>query len=238
MSSKIKINGSNSKIVVGSSESSCNDHISEDEINENIEVQINDCNDNDCDDEYNFYKQSELLLERINKDHKEQKNELKNLIKLHKKEMKLMKKNKRVRKNKDKTGFTKPNVVPDKILDFLKLDKGTELSRTDLTGLLCKEFTRRNLHHNKDKRIIRPDNDVKKLFNLSKEADTSNNPKDKNGLNFYNLQTHIAKCYNDFNSNNIQSLNTPVILDNKKIQNNQNNQNNLLKKLTLNNKLN
>ena len=155
-----------------------------------------------------FNKQCDLLLEKITKNYKEQRDDIRNLVKLHKKEMKAINKNKRNRKSKDKTGFTKPGIVPDKLADFIGIENGTEMSRTELTGLLCKEFNRRNLYHKKDRRIIIPDNDVKLLFNLSKEADKSNNPKDKNGLNFYNLQTHIAQCYNEFNSNNTGQIST------------------------------
>lgn len=152
-----------------------------------------------------FIKQSELLLEKITKNYKEQRDDIRNLVKLHKKEIRSIKKNKRTRKTKDKTGFTKPSVVPDKLTEFLGINKGMELSRTELTALLCKEFNQRNLYHKKDRRIIVPDNDVKKLFNLPKDSDKSNNPKDKNGLNFYNLQTYIARCYNEFNANDIKT---------------------------------
>ncbi|QKF94042.1 SWIB/MDM2 domain-containing protein [Fadolivirus algeromassiliense] len=147
-------------------------------------------------DNSEFMKQCDLLLEKITKNYKEQRDDIRNLVKLHKKELKNARK-KKAKITKDKTGFTKPTPVPENLANFLGLPKGTEMPRTELTGLLCKEFTKRNLYHKDDRRIIIPDDDVTKLFNLPKSAEKSTDPKDKNGLNFYNLQKHIAKCYNE-----------------------------------------
>lgn len=160
------------------------------------------------DEETEFTKKCEELIDKITKNYKEQRDEIRNLVKLHKKEMKTSKKRK-VKTTKDKTGFTKPSVVPDKLSTFLGLPKGTVMSRTELTGLLCKEFNKRNLYHKDDRRIIIPDDDVAKLFNLPKTAEKSSDPKDKNGLNFYNLQKYIAKCYNDFNTLNTHTNTQP-----------------------------
>lgn len=145
-----------------------------------------------------FEKQCELLLSRITVNYREQRNEIKNLIKLHKKEVKNIKNNKN--KNKKKTGIMKPGNVPDKLADFVGIAKGTKMSRPDLTNLISSEFERRGLYHKKDRRIIIPDDDVMKLFNLSKEAQKSNDPKDENGLNFFNLQKHIARIYDESNN--------------------------------------
>lgn len=176
-------------------------------IVDNSETEI--CSDSDTnekpktnisDEESEFTKKCEELIDRITKNYKEEREEIRNLMKLHKKELKNSKKRKPKSKEKDKTGFTKPSIVPDNLADFLGLKRGTIMSRTELTGLLCKEFTKRNLYHKNDRRIIIPDDDVRKLFNLPKSAEKSSDPKDKNGLNFYNLQKYIAICYNDFNN--------------------------------------
>ena len=187
----------NVKLVVDNSEESFseNEKLDEDKLNSDS-------------DESEFTKQCEFLLEKITKNYKDQRDEIRNLVKLHKKELKNIKKVKRSRGNKDKTGFTKPTIVPDKLANFVGLAKGSEISRTELTGLLCKEFKKRNLYYKKDRRIIIPDDDVKKIFNLPKDAEKSTNPKDKNGLNFYNLQKYIAECYNDFNNNTNNTNNT------------------------------
>lgn len=167
--------------------------------------------------ESEFTKQCDVILEKLTKNYKEQRDEIRNLIKLHKKELRSIKKQKRTRISKDKTGFTKPGVIPDKLAEFVGLNKGTEMSRTKLTKLICQEFENRNLYHKKDRRIIVPDDEVKTLFNLPKDADKSNDPKDKNGLNFYNLQKYIAECYNEFNDNPKPALVIKKDLGKKKI---------------------
>lgn len=200
----------NNKIVVDS-----DDEISSDSDCDNTNNTNNTNNTDDKDKQFHLEEESEFLkhcedvLQKVTKNYKDLREEIRSLMKLHKKELKAMKK-KKPRSSKEQTGFTKPTLVPDKFLTFLKLEKGSKLSRTELTGLLCQEFKKRNLYHKNDRRIILPDDDVRKLFNLSKEADKSNNPKDKNGLNFYNLQKYIANCYNEFNNaktieNNIEN---------------------------------
>jgi len=189
----------NNKIVVDNSDDeSIMSDISEEHNNDKNNKIIN--LNNGTNETSEFIEQCDILLEKITKNYKEQRDDIKKLIKLHKKEIRSIKKNKRNKLSKDKTGFTKASVVPDKLAEFLRINKGTEMSRTEVTSLLCKEFNSRNLYHKQDRRIIIPDDDVKKLFNLSKDSDKSNNPKDKNGLNFFNLQTHIARCYNEVGS--------------------------------------
>lgn len=143
-----------------------------------------------------FLKQCDQLLEKISKNYKDQRDEIRNLMKLHKKELKMYKK-KKPSILKEQTGFTKPCPVPEKLAKFLKLDAGKELSRTELTKLLCGEFKKRGLYHKDDRRIIIPDAEVRKMFGLTKDAEKSTDPKDKNGLNFYNLQKYIAQCYKE-----------------------------------------
>jgi chromatin remodeling complex protein RSC6 len=144
-----------------------------------------------------FVKECEILLDKITKSYKEQRNEIRHLIKLHKKEMKLAKKTKKHIGRREKTGFTKPSPIPDKLAEFIHVERGTEMSRTDLTKRIYYELHHRNLYYKNDKRVLRADNDIKKIFNLPENVNQSTNPNDKNGFNFYNLQTYIAKCYNE-----------------------------------------
>lgn len=141
----------------------------------------------------------EALLDKITVQYRQQREEIRDLIKLHRKELKSYKKHKKNKLLKDKSGFTKETPVPDGLAQFLKLEKGTLMSRPQVTALLCEEFKRRGLYYTEDKRVIRPDADVKKLFNLQDNVDSSINARDNNGLNFFNLQKYIAKCYNDYN---------------------------------------
>ena len=152
--------------------------------------------DDAIDQESPFILACDELIKDITLTYKKQKEQIKNLVKLHKKELKLIHKNKN--KNKTKTGFTKANKVPDRIADFVGIEKGTLLARTEVTSLLMQEFKKRNLLYSKDKRIIIPNNDIKKLFvNLPNSTEFSNDPKDPNGLNIFTLQTHLSYCYDE-----------------------------------------
>ncbi len=170
--------------------------------------------------ESDFEKQCELLLNKISDNYKEQRDDIKNLMKLHKKEMRNIKGNKRQKSGKSKTGFTKPSIVPDKLAEFVGINKGTEMARTDLTKLIFQEFQRRELYHKQDRRIIIPDDDVIKLFNLSKESQKSNNPKDKNGLNIFSIQKFITQIYNEVDNNkqiNNKQINHKQINNSKQV---------------------
>ena len=189
-----------SKEIIENSEEDSMSSMSE---NNNFETGNGSSGDDEKDDksldDSQFIKACEVLLNKITQNYREQRDEIRELMKLHKKELRANKKNNKYKKNKDKSGFTKPTPVPDKLAEFLKLEKGCLMSRPQVTALLYDEFKRRNLYYKKDERVIIPDNDVKKLFNLPKDADKSTDAKDKNGLNFYNLQKYIAQCYNDYN---------------------------------------
>ena len=143
-----------------------------------------------------FVIQCEELIKDITLTTKKQKEQIQNLIKLHNKEIKLSQKYKPATKTKTKTGFTKSSRVPDKIADFIGIERGTFLPRTKVTSQLMEEFKKRNLLYSKDKRIIIPNNEVRNLFSDLPESKVfSNDPKDPNGLNIFTLQTHLTSCY-------------------------------------------
>jgi chromatin remodeling complex protein RSC6 len=113
----------------------------------------------------------------------------KELFSLYKKDIRAAKKNKHNRKsnraNKEPSGFNKPAPVPDKLCDFLDLEYGTELPRTQVTKRLYDIIRARNLQDPDDKRIIHPDADFTELFNLQEGDD----------VRFQNFQTHMKKLY-------------------------------------------
>lgn len=102
--------------------------------------------------------------------------------------------------NKKNTGFNKPIQVPDELADYIGLEKGTKLPRTKVTSKLYHKLIKEKKYYIKDKRVLRADQKIKTLFNLSDSVNTSTNPKDKNGFNFYNLQTCIASYYKKHNN--------------------------------------
>lgn len=154
-----------------------------------------------------FEKQCDLLVKQLTNNYRQQREDIRNLVRLHRKEMKKMnKKQKSIKeKEKKKKGFRKPTVVPDKLADYVGIERGKIMCRTELTGLICDKFKKDGLYLKNDKRIIIPDKEVMELFNLPESAKKSNDPKDPNGLNFYTLQTHIAKCYKDVENNQTEN---------------------------------
>lgn len=144
-----------------------------------------------------FEKQHNLLLEKLTKNYKQHKEELKNLMKLYKKEIKTCRKNKKNTTKRDKTGFTKPSRVPDKLIKLFNLKKGTEISRVELTKKFYDMMEAKNLYYQKDKRVFRADKELREVFNLPESVNKCTDPKDTTGFNFYNLQKHLAQCYNE-----------------------------------------
>ena len=150
----------------------------------------------DTDEPSEFILKCEELIKKKKIQHRKEIEEIKDLMKLHKKEIKKSQ-NKQGQKKNIKTGFVKASQVPDNIAEFLGLEKGTMIPRTKVGSLIMTEFKNRNLLYSKDKRIIIPDNDVYKLFpKLKVTTEISTDPKDPNGLNIFTFQTHLANCYN------------------------------------------
>ena len=119
---------------------------------------------------------------------------------------KLIKKNILVKKEK---GFAEEKLVPEPIQIFFNLEKGVKMSRTKVGGLFQEYLKKNNLKGNineknkMDKRIYKIDDNLAKLFGLSKEEiekiNSCSSPivKYPNGYNFFNYQTWIKKIYNE-----------------------------------------
>lgn len=146
-----------------------------------------------------FLKSCDLLLDKITKNYKEQRDDLRQLMKQHRQEMKNVKKGSKKKKSTKKTGFTKPELVPEGLAKLVGLEVGTEMPRTELTKEVYAIFKDRNLFYENDKRVLRADKEIKRVFDLPDNVNDSTDPKDENGLNFYNIQTYIAKCYKNEN---------------------------------------
>jgi len=102
----------------------------------------------------------------------------------------------KIKIKKDKqTGFAKKTITPDSIADFLGLDKDIELSRSDVFKKIYQELKRRGLCYKKDKRVLRVDDEVCEMFDLTLDVNNVIDPKDPAGFNLFNLQKKIADCY-------------------------------------------
>jgi chromatin remodeling complex protein RSC6 len=79
------------------------------------------------------------------------------------------------------SGFTKPGPVSDELKTFLKLADGELIARTEVTKRInayCKE---NGLQGKEDKRVLKPDKELKNLLRLGKNDE----------LTFFNLQKYM-----------------------------------------------
>ena len=126
---------------------------------------------------------SSLKLQKdINRDNKL-------LLKLHNREIRLARKNRRSKNSANrrnvKSGFNKPTPVPEPVAKLFDIEAGTLLARTVVTKMIYQYIRDNGLQNPENKRQINPDSKIKKLFQLSK-GDT---------LSFENFQTHMKKLY-------------------------------------------
>jgi chromatin remodeling complex protein RSC6 len=77
---------------------------------------------------------------------------------------------KRENARKSPSGFAKPNKISDELCDFIGVPYGTEKSRTDITRYINSYVKQHNLNKPDNKRIILPDEKLKKILNV-KEGD-------------------------------------------------------------------
>lgn len=142
-----------------------------------------------------FTKYCDEYLKQLSTEYKEKKNQIRQMMKLHKQSVTNARRNTRKRRSNTQTGFTKPEVVPSGLAKFIGVQEGTEMPRTELTKIVYKKISDRGLFYENDKRVLRADDEILRVFNLSKKVNESTDPHDDNGLNFYNIQRHIARCY-------------------------------------------
>lgn len=156
------------------------------------------------DEKVNFRQsQFEELLKKVEQSQEELsalKTNLKKFYKLVEKDVsKAGKGRRRVNRERSPTGFGKSNAIPAELCKVLKLDENTELTRPQLTGLLYKYLDTNGLRDQEDKRIMRVNGELTKAFGLTaeqaKSINKSTDVKDKNGMNFYNIQKFVAALY-------------------------------------------
>jgi len=125
----------------------------------------------------------------------------KELERAHKREIRAARKSRKSSRasgeKKDPSGFNKPQLVP---VEFYEqpwgCDESQELPRTVLTKMVYDYIKENQLQEEHDKRVIKPDHTLKKLFHL-KDTDT---------LEFKNFQTYMARLYKrNFDADDIWS---------------------------------
>lgn len=103
-------------------------------------------------------KEIQVALKQVSKDY----DKLKKIVD------KIQKKRENARKSP--SGFAKPNKISDELCDFIGVPHGTEKSRTDITRFINSYVKEHNLNKPDNKRIILPDEKLKKILNV-KEGD-------------------------------------------------------------------
>lgn len=89
--------------------------------------------------------------------------------------------------NKKPTGFASPMNVTPEICKFMKVPEGTKLARTEVTKFLIQYIKENNLQNPKQKKEIKPDNALRSLLDIKKNA--------KEPLTYFNLQSKMNKHF-------------------------------------------
>lgn len=112
---------------------------------------------------------------------------LKVLTKEYERMKKLVEKTERKRANArtSPSGFAKPTKISDEMCAFLGVDKGTEMSRTDVTRRINAYVKANNLNDPTNKRIIKPDAKLKKILGT----------KDDEVCSYFSLQRNIKNHF-------------------------------------------
>lgn len=138
----------------------------------------------------NFEEKIQQIREELKENYQQQKklmNDLRELMSIHKKEIKLTSKNGNRNSSVGKlSGFNKPENIPKALKKLLKI-KDETLPRSKITKLMYQYFTENKMYNTKTKKEIIPNKEIKEIFKM-KEGDT---------INFYNLQTWLKKIYNN-----------------------------------------
>jgi hypothetical protein len=112
---------------------------------------------------------------------------LKVLSKEYEKMKKTVSKSERKRANArtNPNGFAKPALITDALCDFLSVPKGTEMSRTDVTRKINAYIKEHNLNKPENKRIILPDEKLRKILNVKPTEEVS----------FFSLQRFLSPLF-------------------------------------------
>ena len=86
---------------------------------------------------------------------------------------------------KHQSGIAKPGFISPELCDFLGVNKGTEMARTEVIKYVNKYIKDKNLHDQNNKKVIVPD---AKLQTLLQSSSTDE-------ITYFNLQTYMKPHY-------------------------------------------
>jgi uncharacterized membrane protein len=111
-------------------------------------------------------------------------------------------KKKRKATNRAPSGFVKPTLISDQLADFLGMDRGSELARTDVTREINQYIRTHGLQDPENGRKINPDPKLKRLLALK--------PSDE--LTYFNLQRYMSPHFAKANKAVPGTIQAPVAL--------------------------
>lgn len=115
-------------------------------------------------------------------------NQLKNLESKINKKMKQLEKENNKNKNKGNrkpSGFANPTKISKELCDFMGLENGSSMARTDVTKYIINYIKKHNLQDNDKPKQIKPNPRLKSLLDF----------KNEDPLTFFNLQRYMNKHF-------------------------------------------
>jgi len=88
--------------------------------------------------------------------------------------------------NKKPSGFAKAAYVSDDLCNFMNLDKGSTVARTEVTQYIIKYIKENKLQSDKNKKIIIPNKQLQDLFGTNNEDE----------ITYFNMQKYMNKHFN------------------------------------------
>jgi chromatin remodeling complex protein RSC6 len=171
-------------------------------VQENVEAKVDTVVEAESKDNltYTSYLQLQDELSAIQERLSVLRANLKKHYKLTSKQLQKMNKGRRQNTNpRSPTGFGKPCFVPSTLRTLLKLGDDECVTRPTVTQKLYSYINDNSLFDKDDKRLLRVNDNLSKALQLSaqeiKLINSSTSTKDKQGLNFYNIQSYVARLY-------------------------------------------
>jgi hypothetical protein len=150
------------------------------------------------DNEQDFENKIEKIREALKENYIQQKKlmaDVKELMALHKKEIKLTVKSGNRSNSGKHTGFNKPEPIPLPLKKLLKIEQ-EKMPRSQITKLMYQYFTDNKMYNHKTKKEIIPNEKIKQIFGMN----------EKDVINFYNLQTWLKKVYKENSINDEKNV--------------------------------
>lgn len=175
-----------------------NDNVKNDIINESYENDTTIENE-DKDNSNKILNQFETIIDTLSVFRNQinlLQQQLRNLEKSVKKEVKCLKKAAVKNKNKGNrkpSGFANPTKVSKELCEFMNKKEGSEIARTEVTKAIISYIKNNNLQNKTNKKIISPDEKLKFLLGIKEEEE----------LTYFNLQKYMNKHFNSSNTNSL-----------------------------------